>query len=216
MPDRLLSFDELNTLYTETFDDALAAVEVAVINGFADGRFDRKRIEDIIFDLLTMYYALGWRETGLSLGEDIRMSESLQQDAVLAKTAGETAFERIDGHITAAEEAIEQGGGMDAVTKLIEQIRVVADTDGHRVVELGGYEAADSYAKEHPDKAVYKTWVTMNDDRVRDTHFYLEGVTVPFDARFYTYDGDSALYPGGFEYPQNVVNCRCRLKYSAI
>lgn len=216
MPDRLLSFDELNNLFTESLDDALAAVEIAVINGIPESRFDRKRIEDIIFDLLTMYYALGWRDTGLSLGEDIPMSKSLQQDAVLAKTAGKTAFERIDEHITAAEESLRQGGGMDAVTKLIEQIRVVADTDGHRVVELGGYEAADSYTKEHPDKAVYKTWVTMNDDRVRDTHFYLEGVTVPFDARFYTYDGDSALYPGGFEYPQNVVNCRCRLKYSTI
>lgn len=216
MPDRLLSFDELNTLYTETFDEALAAVEVAVINGIPDGKFDRKRIEDIIFDLLTMYYALGWKETGLNVDEDIPMSESLQQDAVLAKTAGKTAFERIDEHITAAEDALKQGGGMDAVTKLIEQIRVVADTDGHRVMETSGYEAAESYAQKHPDKAVYKTWVTMNDDRVRDTHFYLEGVTVPIDARFYTYDGDSALYPGDFEYPQNVVNCRCKLKYSTI
>lgn len=216
MPNRLLSFDELNNLFTTTMEEALTAVEVAVINGIPDGKFDRKRIEDIIFDLLTMYYALGWRETGLSLGEDIRMSESLQQDAVLAKTAGKTAFERIDEHITAAEDALKQGGGVEAASRLTEQIRVVADTDGHRVMETSGYEAAESYAQKHPDKAVYKTWVTMNDDRVRDTHFYLEGVTVPIDARFYTYDGDSALYPGGFEYPQNVVNCRCKLKYSTI
>lgn len=212
MPDRLLSFDELNALYTETFDDALSAVEVTVINGFADGRFDRKRIEDIIFDLLTMYYALGWQETGLSLGEDIPMSRSLQQDAVLAKTAGETAFERIDGHITAAEEAIEQGGGMNAVKRLLDQLRTVADTEAGRTADTARYEAGKQYEKDHPEKTVMKEWVAIIDDVTRDTHFYLNGTIVPMDAYFYSYSGDRALYPHGFQSAAENANCRCRIR----
>ena len=212
MPDRLLSFDELNTLYTETFDDALAAVEVAVINGFADGRFDRKRIEDIIFDLLTMYYALGWKETGLNVGEDIQMSRSLQQDAVLAKTAGETAFERIDGHITAAEEALAQGGGMDAVKRLLDQLRTVADTEARRTADTARYEAGEQYAEDHPEKAVLKQWVAIIDDVTRDTHIYLDGTVVPMDAYFYSYSGDRALFPHGFQSAAENANCRCQLR----
>lgn len=49
----------------------------------------------------------------------------------------------------------------------------------------------------------------MMDDRVRDTHSYLEGMEVPYNARFYTYDGDSAEAPGMFSLPENNINCRC-------
>lgn len=54
----------------------------------------------------------------------------------------------------------------------------------------------------------------MEDDKVRDTHDYLEGMSVGIDEEFYTYDGDHALYPGGFENAQNNVNCRCFLTYT--
>lgn len=212
MPDRLLSFDELNNLFTATLEEALAAVEVAVINGIPDGRFDRKRIEDIIFDLLTMYYALGWRETGLNLGEDITMSESLQQDAVLAKTAGKTAFERIDEHITVAEEALRQGGGVEAASRLTEQIKVVADTEARRAADTARYEAGEQYAEDHPEKNVLKQWVAIIDDVTRDTHIYLDGTIVPMDAYFYSYSGDRALYPHGFQSAEENANCRCRLR----
>lgn len=216
MPDRLLSFDELNSLFTERLDEALAAVELTVINGIPDSRFDRKRIEDIIFDLLTMYYALGWREIGLSLGEDIPMSERLQQDAVLAKTAGMTAFERIDGHITAAEDALKQGGGVGAAARLIEQIKVVADTEARRTADTARYEAGKQYAADHPEKAVMKRWVAIIDDVTRDTHIYLDGTVVPMDAYFYSYSGDRALFPHGFQSAAENSNCRCHLRIIAL
>jgi hypothetical protein len=59
-----------------------------------------------------------------------------------------------------------------------------------------------------------KTWVTMMDDRVRDTHDYLEGETVGIGEDFYTYDGDHASAPGLFELAENNVNCRCELLFS--
>lgn len=85
----------------------------------------------------------------------------------------------------------------------------VVDTDTHRV-----YNDAISNVGERADGTVYKAWVTMKDDRVRDTHEYLEGMRVPMDSRFYTYDGDSARYPGDFADPSNNCNCRCRIVLS--
>lgn len=61
-----------------------------------------------------------------------------------------------------------------------------------------------------------KTWQTMLDDRVRETHDYLEGVTVGIHDRFYTFDGDSADAPGGFDLAENNVNCRCTLAYGMM
>ena len=49
----------------------------------------------------------------------------------------------------------------------------------------------------------------MGDERVRDTHSPLEGITVGLNDLFYTWDGDAAMAPGGFTLPQNNVNCRC-------
>ena len=67
--------------------------------------------------------------------------------------------------------------------------------------------------KQTGHEAVTKTWVTMKDDRVRETHDYLEGTTVHYDCEFFTYDGDHSQYPGGFSKPENNVNCRCILLY---
>ena len=61
-----------------------------------------------------------------------------------------------------------------------------------------------------------KTWQTMLDDRVRDTHDYLEGTTVGIHDKFYSYSGDSAYFPGGFETAEENCNCRCSLAYGII
>ena len=86
-----------------------------------------------------------------------------------------------------------------------EAIVRVIDTDSTRVFNEGIVNAA------RRSGATTKTWQTMRDDKVRDTHFFLEGVTVPIDAEFYTYDGDRAYAPGDFTLAENNVNCRCVL-----
>lgn len=88
------------------------------------------------------------------------------------------------------------------------EILRVVETDGNRVYNTGGVEGAKSVGAES------KTWRTMLDDRVRESHDYLEGTTVGIDEKFYTYDGDSARYPGDFELPENSINCRCWLEFS--
>lgn len=86
------------------------------------------------------------------------------------------------------------------------RIKTIFDNEYHRMFNAGAYD----YGKEHCET---KKWVTMNDYKVRDTHNYLEGIEVPVDAEFITYDGDAALYPGGFSNASNNVNCRCVLEY---
>ena len=49
----------------------------------------------------------------------------------------------------------------------------------------------------------------MLDDKVRDTHQYLEGIEVGLDDLFYSESGASAEYPGGFGDPEEDCNCRC-------
>lgn len=83
----------------------------------------------------------------------------------------------------------------------------VVDTDSHRI-----YNDAILNVGERSDGAVWKTWETMKDDKVRDTHEYLQSMRVPVNSRFYTYDGDSARYPGDFVSVENNANCRCRIR----
>ena len=73
-------------------------------------------------------------------------------------------------------------------------------------------DGAEEYLDDHPQKTIYKQWRTMLDDRVRETHDFLEGATVPVDARFYTNDGDSARFPGDFMLVENNANCRCLIR----
>ena len=88
--------------------------------------------------------------------------------------------------------------GADGILRII-------DTEAHRDYNTAIYDAG----KESGIQGLKKRWMTMMDGKVRDTHSYLQGMAVGLDDRFYTFDGDSALAPGGFELPENNVNCRC-------
>ena len=90
----------------------------------------------------------------------------------------------------------------------LEAIMRVAEADAHRVLNTASLNTAKKAG------ARFKTWVTMMDDKVRDTHDYLQAMTVGINDRFVTYDGDSASFPGDFEYAENNVNCRCTLVFA--
>lgn len=203
MPERVLNFDELNIITREQIRDM---VEAEIYSDLPDRKVDRKRCEDIIFDLLTMAYAYGIGKAGLELGIEAKSNDRMREDAIQASTAGETVFDRMNTHIDAAEDA---GLTVDAATRLIEELATLIDTEAGRVANTAIFDTAEDFQRKNPEKQVMKRWVTMMDERVRDTHEYLEGAEVPLDAYFYTYDGDRALYPHGFQTAQNNVNCRC-------
>lgn len=90
----------------------------------------------------------------------------------------------------------------------VETIMRVLESESERDANTGSLDKA-----RESGLGLTKTWNTMLDDRVRETHSYLEGITVGLEDRFYTSDGDSAYSPGDFTLPENNANCRCYLTY---
>ena len=135
------------------------------------------------------------------LGTEIAPTYDEMRDSVYRKVAGKDFVERLRNYIPECN---------------IEDIMRVADTDMTRIyneaVTNTGGEAVRSGKVD--GNRLRKTWNTMLDDRVRDTHAYLEGTTVPYNAEFYTFDGDHAPSPGGFEYAENNCGCRCHISYT--
>ena len=203
MPTALLDFDELNALSRERIKTTL---ELEIFSTLPDGKVDRKRCEDIIFALLTMAYAFGIDKAGLMLGTEPEANERLREDAIAAPTAGETAFDRMNTHIDAAETA---GLTMESATRLIEELTTLVETEAGRVTNTAIFDTAKDFQRKNPEKQVMKRWVAVLDDRTRDTHFYLDGTEIPLDAYFYSYSGDKALYPHGFQTAAENCNCRC-------
>ena len=181
-------------MHLTIFDEIEKAVSVILRE--VDGETKEQRAErvcDEVLDMLIDMYLLGWNEYpfGNPVDSD-RMRES-----VFEVIAGKTWVDRIREYI------LNDGTPAD--------IARVIDTETHRVINQGMFDAGDT-AQEKNGLRINKTWSTMKDLRVRDSHDYLEGVTIPLRDRFYTYTGASALYPGGFGTPEEDCNCRCVLK----
>ena len=147
--------------------------------------------EDEILDILILAYTMGFQSASDALGLDLTADPDKMRESVYKKVADKDFAER-------AREAAERGDLSD--------LALIAETDAHRV-----YSEAVIEAGRASGRSVRKKWQTMEDDRVRDTHVYLQGETVDLDDEFYTYDGDHAQGPGGFESASNNCNCRCWL-----
>lgn len=204
MTDNLPAFDELNEIRTTISGEMTEMLA-------RDKRIDRRRCEDIIFELITMGYVYGIEVAGLDLEEDLPVDAGRMKDVAWKRTAGENFSDRIDTHIKAFEESAKDEA---ATRKLAEQLSVIAETETHRAINTGEQDGAQEYADTHRKETVFKTWVTMQDDRVREQHDLLDGATVPLNARFYSWTGDSARFPGDFVSPELNINCRCLLRFT--
>lgn len=181
----ILPFDELNRFDSE------------IRERFGKEKLQKRDKEDIIdmfLDLFLLAYAMGNSVTNENFSSSYAPSVDDVMKVVDAKVAGKTWRERV-------EEYFANGGTGEDLAR-------IADTETHRIANTAALDTA-RYAG-----ARNKTWVTMLDDRVRDTHDYLEGQTVGIDEDFYTYDGDHASAPGLFELAENNVNCRCEILFS--
>lgn len=183
----VLPFDELNKFVTITLPSHFGA------SGKVKSKKDEEDIIDELLDLFLLAYAMGNSVTRENLPSNYEPSLDDVMGVVDAKVAGKTWRERVEEYFSS--------GGTEA------DIARIADTETHRIANTAALNTAIESG------ATLKTWVTMLDDRVRDTHFPLEGVSVPIDADFYTWDGDRAQAPGLFERAENNVNCRCELLF---
>lgn len=179
-------FDELNVLREQIESDLSLGTEQRKL--LKDDRIDE------ILDMLIMAYVFGTEDAD----EELAVTESVVTDemyqAVWLNIAGKNWEQRIREYY-------------DDPNATVEDIMRVVETDTNRIYSDAVLNVGDKVSKR--GVPVTKTWNTMLDDRVRSTHEYIESVTVPIDKRFYTYDGDSARYPGDFTDPQNNCGCRC-------
>lgn len=186
----ILPFDELNSF------------TLKLRGMFPDGRLPpreeaRGEEEDIIDEMLDLFllaYAQGNTVTGENLSFDWTPTVDDAMAVVDKEVAGKTWRQRVEDYFAS-------NGSVDDLIR-------IAETEVHRDAN----ESALATAKRAG--ATRKTWVTMMDEKVRDTHQYLEMMTVGIDEDFYTYDGDHASAPGLFDLAENNVNCRCELVFS--
>lgn len=176
--------DELNLLKTKIQNEIARSDE--------DGNdVDIPYLIDSVLDILIMSYVFGCESANEDLETSIKPQAEEMQSSIYKVIEGKTFEDRVR----------EYGESKD-----IEKIMRVAETESHRV-----YNDSQFATAKQSGLKVKKTWSTMLDERVRDTHEFLEGVTLDLDERFYTLDGDSALQPGGFESASGNCNCRCEL-----
>lgn len=190
----LMPFDELNTfrqMVVEYKTEPLA---------LSDRERLRDDIEEYIEFLLIEAYTYGNVQAMQDLGLLDRDPASFINRDVMAKTINEPVADK-----TYKDRIREY---LDDDNSTVEDFQRVAETDATRVYNAGVVDGG----KASGVRGVMKQWQTMLDDRVRDSHEYLQSRTVPLNEDFYTYDGDHARAPGLFSLPENNINCRCTLR----
>lgn len=148
----------------------------------------KKQAREAFDDILIDAYIEGFASAAYILG-DINIDNALMYQALNKQYEGITIQDKAEKYYADND---------------FESLRALLDSEYHRV-----YNTARNDAYKGHDKR----WVTVGDDKVRLTHDFLDGVTVGADERFYTYDGDSALFPGDFTSAENNANCRCIIDY---
>lgn len=185
----ILPFDELNS-----FAERLR-------KRFPDGRLPdsknaKEEEEDIIDEMLDLFllaYAQGNSMTSETLSFDWTPSVEDAMEVIDKEVAGKTWRQRVEDYFA-------NGGSADDLIR-------IAETEAHRDAN----ESALVTAKKAG--ATAKTWHCMMLPSSRDTHVYLDGVTVPIDGKFYSFKGGSTQFPGQWGIAEEDVNCLCWLSF---
>lgn len=148
---------------------------------------------DAVLEILIMAYIYGTNNTNKQLKSSVLVDEDAAKAVIMKSYDGKNFADRVSEYF--------DGGDLEEIVR-------VADTDSHRVFCAAQLNAA------RRGGAKRKTWIAMRDGKVRETHEYIDGITVDIDDLFYTIDNDEAPYPGGFSKAQNNVNCRCILDFT--
>lgn len=179
------AFDELNILTATSYQSAKGNLSNRVT-----------QITDDILSLLIRAYKEGIEAAAKMLAYDLSVDIESMRQAVYEMIDGQTFEDRVAVHVMAGD---------------LSSLQTLVDSEYHRVFNRAEEDAAHEFQNTR-GLGVTKKWVTVKDNRVRETHEYLEGMTVGLDEEFYTYDGDHASRPGKFTKASNNVNCRCVLE----
>ena len=152
-----------------------------------------KKLLDLAEDWLLLAYADGKTDAEEQLGRDIETPIEDIYYIIYADVGGKTIADRTKEYFHLED---------------YEALYSTLQNERQRVYNEAAFDTALKAG------AKSKTWRTMEDALVRDTHDYIDRMTKPINEPFYTYDGDSAMYPMAFENPSNNINCRCYLTFT--
>lgn len=184
-----LAFDELNKKTIQIVNQAFDSTNLQNYES------SKSEIKEDLEDILIEAYLLGSQSAAYLLGEDVPLNSEKLEQSLSRSIDGITFRDRVDRHL--------DDGSLDGLTCLVE-------SEFQRVFNNSVYDSAQTFTA-MTGRRIMKEWLTMQDDRVRDTHDYLQGMQMPLDQPFYTFDGDFAMYPHDFNNAENNVNCRCVL-----
>ena len=179
-------WDEINSLEIDA-EEALKQARTGDFRAEVDKYIDR------VTDLFEMDYFLGLYDATGQLGQAVEPEYEDIRSVIDRKIAGKDYKDRLNDYFA-------NGTPYDIA-------RVVA-TDAHRIYNEAIFEAGRRAG------ATSKTWNCMMLPTSRDTHRYLDGTTIPFDAPFYTFEGNSAMFPGQFGVAEEDINCLCWVSLS--
>lgn len=174
-------WDRINSLENQA-EEALKQARTGNFRAEVDKYIDR------VTEAFEIDYMLGIYDASSQLDKEIDPDYKDIKSVIDRKIAGKDYKERI-------EEYFGNGTPYDIA-------RVVA-TDAHRIYNEAIFEGGKKAG------ATSKTWNCMMLPTSRDTHEYLDGTTVPMDAPFYTFKGNSAMFPGQFGVAEEDINCLC-------
>ena len=183
----ILPFDELNALKVRIrrhFDETTGRIK---------SRKDCEDILDELLDLLLLAYAEGVNYINSTHGTAVELPLEAVEAAVYKRIDGATWRDRVIAWY-------EADGN-------IENIMEIARTESHRDYEAAKHDAAEAAGLGK------KKWNCMMLSTSRDSHVYLNGVSVPMNGYFYSYRGCKTRYPGEWGDPEEDCNCLCCLTF---
>lgn len=183
----LLKLDEINLLAAMLGEDAASETP----------QRSEKEAKEAFFDILLDMYVEGFAAAAYMLGEDAdgtdgglwpgRMTEAQRIEITEKKYDGVTIGDKFTEHYESKDAAA---------------MRDLVNSEAHRCYALGAYTKTKAAGGS-------LIWTTVGDEKVRDTHWFIDGMRITAGDYFYTFDGDYARFPGDFTKAENNANCRC-------
>lgn len=217
-----LSFDELNRLKTweelnelvgwnrsEPFKDYFGSMRISDDQKEDRIAFAEKLEDEISYLLAFLFYA--------QLSKTMPQAKQLQEFQDSIRRVYLEDLRREDAYLKSRAEQMSAETILNTYKHADEAYYYSAD----RARKLAEEEANTAFNHIEFEEAIdvegvtHKTWQTAGDNRVRETHDELEGLTIPIEEPFEV-GGDLMDYPRDMSYGASdaeIVNCRCSLEY---
>jgi len=193
-----------------------------------DGKLLRETLTEVYN---TSYYRTAWAletETRARLGYsavDLKTVQLSIQNPFTGLTLNERLERNRTNLIYGLKEELTRGFvNGDTYPQISRRVKDLLEGDAGKAIRIVRTESTRIYNEAQYDSILHaaeqgiimtKTWISSRDDRTRESHEMLDGVTIPVDEPF-VIDGDEGMFPGDFSEARNVINCRCTVEYNVV